>query len=93
MKTLLGRLASAASGSVLLLGLAVGSASAVTLPFYLSVIPPDSGTNVGVVNPPAGSTQYGLWADPSAITGGIFGLDANILAFGALQMTAFTANA
>ena len=85
-------LAVGVSAVVLLFSLGVGSASAVTLPFYLTIVPPDSGVNGGTVTPPPGSTQYGLWADPSAITGGLFGLDGNILSHGTFTMTAFTGN-
>jgi len=42
--------------------------------------------------PPIESTVYALWVDPSAISGGTFGFDWNIIADGALTMTAFTAN-
>jgi hypothetical protein len=82
-------MALATFGFVLLLGLA-GSASAVTLPFFLTVAP--STTNGGTVTPPAGSTAFLFWVDPSAISGGTFGFDFSINGHGALSMTAFTAN-
>jgi len=92
MKGITHRLALAASGFVLLLG--AGSASAVTLPFYL--IP--GGTPGG---PPViafqASTVYQLWVDPSAIAGSTLGIDATIQAStgvnnNALTMTAFTSD-
>ena len=88
MKRLLGRFALVASGFVLFLGLGVGSASALTFPFYLT-----PGGSPGVsVTPGAGATAYQLWVDPSAITGGTFGFDWDIYANGSLTMTAFAAN-
>jgi len=88
VKRVIARLALSASGLVLLLGLGAGSASAVTLPFYLTL----STTNGGTVTPPSGATVYNLFVDPSAIAGGTYGFDWNILATGDLKMTAFTAN-
>jgi hypothetical protein len=88
VKRLIARLALSASGIVLLLGLGAVSASAVTLPFYLTL----TTVNGGTVTPPAGSTTYNLFVDPSAIAGGTFGFDWNIFAAGGLKMTAFTAN-
>jgi hypothetical protein len=81
-------LALSATGFVLLLGLGAGSASAVTLPFFLTL----DGTNGGTVTPPVGSTVYQLWVDPSAIAGGTFGFDFSIFGAGSLKMTAFAAN-
>jgi hypothetical protein len=71
------------------LALWMGSASAVTLPFFLTL----DGINSGYVVPPVGSTVYQFWVDPSAISGGTFGFDFSIYGAGALKMTAFTANA
>jgi hypothetical protein len=86
MKGITRRLALAASGFVLLLG--AGSASAVTLPFFLTLI----GVDEGVVAPPIGTTVYQLWMDPSAISGGTFGFDWSIAGSSSFRMTAFTSN-
>jgi hypothetical protein len=82
------RLAVTVSAVALLFCLSVGSASATILPFFLTL----NGTNGGTVIPPPGSTVYQLWVDPSAISGGTFGFDWNIIATGGWKMTAFTAN-
>ena len=84
MKRITHRLALAASGFVLLLG--AGSASAVTLPFYL--LPGGTAGGPPVI-PGAGSTVFQLWVDPSAISGGTFGIDGQLEAAGTLKMTAF----
>jgi hypothetical protein len=80
----------AQAGFALLLGLAAGSASAVSLPFFL--LP--GGTAGGPpVTPGAGSTVFQLWVDPSAIAGSTFGIDGQLEAHGALTMTAFAGSA
>jgi hypothetical protein len=63
-------------------------ASAVTLPFFLTL----NGVNAGPVQPPLGSTAYQLWVDPSAVPGGTFGFDWDIAGTPSFQMTAFTPN-
>ena len=84
MKKRVGRFALA--GSALLLGLAAGSASAITLPFFL--LPGGTAGGPPVI-PGAGSTVFQLWVDPSAISGGTFGIDGQLQAAGTLKMTAF----
>ena len=86
MQMVMRRFAFVVSGLVLLLGLGAGSASAVTLPYYL--LP--GGSPGTAVTPPVGSTTYQLWVDPSAIAGSTFGVDGNFVANGQLSMTAFT---
>jgi len=79
-------LAVGVSAVVQLFNLGVGSASATTLPFYLTLAGPAGGPTV---TPPTGSTLYQLWVDPSAIAGTTYGVDADILARGSLTMSGF----
>jgi hypothetical protein len=93
MKAITLRLALVASGFVFLLW--AGSASAVTLPFYLL---PGGTPGLPVVGFPPSASVFQLWVDPSAIAGSTFGIDATIQSStgagnNALTMTAFAANA
>ena len=84
------RLAVVASGFALTFGLAVGTASALPVGFYL--IPGGSNGGAPVVQTAGATTTYQLWVDPSKEPTGItYGIgDIQILAAGVLTMTNFT---
>lgn len=81
-------LAVGVSAAVLLFSLGVGSAPALTLPFYLL---PGGGPSSAVELVLGSADVYQLWVDPSAIVGGTFGVDATIVAAGSFTISGFEA--